>query len=62
MTATDASNNTTLSFTKMIANKGWEKACKENKMLAKGLNMVEGKIVYKAIADTFALPFYENAI
>jgi len=62
MTSTDALNNVTLVFTKMIANKGWKKACAENKMLAKGLNIVEGKIVYKAIADTFALPFYENAI
>ena len=62
MTSTDALNNVTLVFTKMIANKGWKKACAENKMLTKGLNIVEGKIVYKAIADTFALPFYENAI
>lgn len=62
MTATDALNNATLVFTKMIAQKGWKKACAENTMLAKGLNIIKGKIVNKAIADTFALPFYENAI
>jgi alanine dehydrogenase len=62
MTATNALNNVTLQFTEMIANKGWKKACTENKMLSKGLNMVDGKIVYKAISDTFALPFYENAV
>ena len=62
MTATDALNNATLVFTKMIAQKGWKKACAENPMLAKGLNILKGKIVNKAIADTFALPFYENAI
>ena len=62
MTATDALNNATLMFTKMIAQKGWKKACAENTMLAKGLNIIKGKIVNKAIADTFALPFYENAI
>ena len=62
MTATDALNNATLVFTKMIAQKGWKKACAENTMLAKGLNILKGKIVNKAIADTFALPFYENAI
>jgi alanine dehydrogenase len=62
MTATDALNNTTLAFTKIIANKGWKKACAENTMLAKGLNIVEGRIVYKAIADSLSLPFYENAI
>ena len=62
MTATNALNNVTLQFTEMIANKGWKKACHDNKILSKGLNMVDGKIVYKAISDTFALPFYENAI
>ena len=62
MTATDALNNATLVFTKMIAQKGWKKACAESTMLAKGLNILKGKIVNKAIADTFALPFYENAI
>lgn len=62
MTATDALNNATLVFTKMIAQKGWKKACAENTMLAKGLNIIKGKIVNKAVADTFALPFYENAI
>lgn len=62
MTATNALNNATLVFTKMIAQKGWKKACAENTMLAKGLNIIRGKIVNKAIADTFALPFYENAI
>lgn len=62
MTSTNALNNTTLPFARIIANKGWQKACKENQSLVKGLNMVDGKIVYKAIADSFALPFYENAI
>lgn len=62
MTATNALNNATLAYTKMIANKGWKKACTEHKALSKGLNLVNGKIVYKAIADTFALPFYENVI
>ena len=32
-----------------LANKGWKKACKENPALALGLNIVEGKIVYKAV-------------
>ncbi len=62
MTATNALNNASLQFTKMLANKGWEKACRENDALRKGLNLVKGKVVYMAIADTFALPFYENAI
>ena len=36
-----------------LANKGWKKACKENPALALGLNIVEGKIVYKVVADVF---------
>ena len=33
------------------------KACKENTALALGLNIVEGKIVYKAVADVFGLKY-----
>lgn len=62
MTSTNALNNVTLYYTQLIASKGWKKACQESNGLQKGLNMVEGKIVYKAIADTFELPFYENGL
>lgn len=34
-----------------------EKACKDNPALALGLNIVEGKIVYKAVADVFGLKY-----
>lgn len=34
-----------------------EKACKENPALALGLNIVEGKIIYKAVADVFGLKY-----
>lgn len=34
-----------------------EKACKENPALALGLNIVEGKIVYKVVADVFGLKY-----
>ena len=36
-----------------LANQGWEKACDSNLALAKGLNIVNGKIVYKEIAEAF---------
>ena len=39
---------------------GWEKACKKNQALNKGLNMHDGKIVYKAVADTFGYKYFEN--
>ena len=36
-----------------LANQGWEKACKTDKTLAKGLNIVNGRIVYDEIAEAF---------
>ena len=40
-----------------LADKGWQQACKDDPSLAKGLNIVEGKVVYKAVADVFGLPY-----
>ena len=54
-TSTFALTNATLPYVIALANKGWKKACKENPALALGLNIVEGKIVYKAVADVFGL-------
>ena len=34
---------------------GWRRACKLDKSLEKGLNAVEGEVVYKEIAETFQL-------
>ena len=36
-----------------------EKACNENEPLRKGLNIVDGDIVYKAVADAFDLNYTE---
>ena len=60
MTSTNALNNATLSYIQLIADLGWEKACKKNQALNKGLNMHDGKIVYKAVADTFGYEYFEN--
>ena len=40
-----------------LADKGWKKACKDDPALALGLNVVEGKVTYKAVADVFNLPY-----
>lgn len=56
-TSTVALTNATLPYAIELANKNWEKACKENLELRKGLNIVKGKIVYKAVADAFQLPY-----
>ncbi|MEZ4985173.1 MAG: hypothetical protein R2795_09090 [Saprospiraceae bacterium] len=40
-----------------MADKGWKKACTDNKPLSLGLNVVNGKVVYKAVADAFDLAY-----
>ena len=56
-TSTLALTNATLPYAKQIANKGWKKALKENPALEKGLNIVDGKVTYPAVAEAFGLPF-----
>lgn len=52
-TSTVALTNVTLPYVIKLANQGWEKACETIPALAKGLNIVNGKIVYKEIAEAF---------
>jgi alanine dehydrogenase len=56
-TSTYALANVTLPYIKQLADKGWRLAMIENPTLMKGLNIARGKVVYKAIADEFKLPF-----
>lgn len=55
-TSTLALTNATLPYAIQLANKGWEKACRENEELAKGLNVVSGEVVYKGVSDAWDLP------
>ena len=48
--------NATLPYAIQLANKGWEKACQDDEALKMGLNVVNGKVVYKGVADAFGLP------
>lgn len=54
-TSTLALTNATLPYAVKLANMGWEKACEQHEDLRKGLNIVNGEVVYKAIAETFNL-------
>ena len=56
-TSTMALTNATLRYALALADKGWQKACKEDKALYRGLNIVNGKVVYKAVADVFGLKY-----
>jgi len=59
MTSTEALTNATIAYAIEIANKGWKKACNENEPLKKGLNIINGDIVYKAVAEAFDLNYTE---
>ncbi len=50
-TATNAITNATLNYTLQIANKGWEKACLENKHLNNGVNVALGKIYLDSLKN-----------
>lgn len=58
-TSTLALTNATLPYALQLASKGWRKACADNEELRKGLNVVEGKVVYKEVAEAWGLPFEE---
>ena len=57
-TSTLALTNATLPYVLELADKGWKEACKEDKTLYPGLNIIEGQIVYPAVAEAFGLPCY----
>lgn len=57
MTSTTALTNATLQYAVQLADKGWKTACHENEALRKGLNVVNGKVVYKGVAEAFGLTY-----
>jgi alanine dehydrogenase len=56
-TSTIALNNATLPYTIQLADKGWQQACRESEPLRRGLNIVDGEVVYQAVADAFDLSY-----
>ena len=56
-TSTFALTNATLPFGLLIANLGWKKACKEYKAIAKGINIADGKVTYKHVAEAHGLKY-----
>jgi len=55
-TSTLALTNATLPYAIQLANKGWVKACQDDRVLALGLNVIKGDVVYDAVARAFDLP------
>lgn len=56
-TSTFALNNATVPYTLRLAAKGYKQAAHEDAGLAKGINMDNGRITNKPVADTFGLPY-----
>lgn len=61
-TSTMALTNATLPYALRLADKGWREACKADPGLADGVNIVDGKITFKGVAEAFDLPFHKLAI
>jgi len=58
-TSTFALNNATLPFTLAIADKGYKKAIVEDPNLLNGLNVCEGKVTYKAVANDLGYDYVD---
>ena len=56
-TSTRALTNATLPYVLQIANKGWQKAMRENREIKLGANIIKGKVTYKAVAEAFDLDY-----
>ncbi len=61
-TSTLALTNATLPYAVQLADKGWREACKSDPALALGLNVVDGKVVYKGVAEAWDLPYEPIAL
>ena len=54
-TSTYALNSATLPFVQVLAEKGWEQACKDDPQLANGLNVHAGEIRHPAVAEALQI-------
>lgn len=56
-TSTLALTNVTIPFALQLANKGYRKAALQNRSIAYGINVLEGKVTYKAVADSLGYTY-----
>ncbi|MCM1437221.1 MAG: alanine dehydrogenase [Prevotella sp.] len=61
-TSTLALTNATMPYAIRLANMGWKEACKADPGLAEGVNVVDGEITFKAVAEAFDLPYTPLAL
>ena len=60
-TSTLALGNATMPFMLALADKGWKKACADDKHLLAGLNTHAGHLTYAAVGSALGLPFVDAA-
>lgn len=58
-TSTYALTNVTGRYILLLANKGWKRALRENRVLRKGLNIAYGKVTHREVAEFFGYPLAE---
>ncbi len=58
-TSTMALTNATLPYALRLADKGWRAACTADPGLAQGVNIVDGQITFKAVAEAFDMPYHK---
>lgn len=56
-TSTLALTNATFPYAKRLARAGWQQACRDDRALFLGLNVIEGTVVYPAVAEAFGLAY-----
>ena len=56
-TSTLALTNATLRYALALADKGWQQACRDDHSLYLGLNVVDGKVTFKAVAEAFGMEY-----
>jgi alanine dehydrogenase len=56
-TSTHGLTNVTLPYARILAKSGWTRAIRENRGIATGANVVNGKITYKGVAEAFNLEY-----
>jgi alanine dehydrogenase len=49
--------NATLPYTLELANRGWRDTVRADHALAEGVNVAEGHVVYKPVAEAHGLPY-----
>ena len=56
-TSTHALTNVTLPYALEIADKGYERAARENPAILRGINMIKERVTNKAVADAFGMEY-----